>query len=291
MSKPRFATFWQGAALSPYERACLHSLVAHGHEVVVYSFEPVPQLPDELVACDAREIVPQRALALFAIDGRPSVTHFTDYFRFLMFQRTDQIWVDTDILLLKPFALETDCNFMGRETPSSVCTALLRLDRQDPRLAEIIARVEALSTKPLMWGETGPRLLTSVYGTGGSLPESVLYPVHFDEFYKVFLPSHRAECEALCLDATTLHLWNNLVVKMGVFKSIGPPIGSYLHAVFERTRSNDLFIDFYPESVMKVMVHNAVVKLGGDAGIKRTLRLLAPSLRTTLARRWPRLAR
>lgn len=291
MSNPRFATFWKGAALSPYERACLHSIVAHGHEVVVYSFDPVPDLPSELVARDAREIVPLDALSLFAIDGKPSVTHFTDYFRFLMFRKTDQIWVDTDIVLLKPFTLDSSRNFMGRETATSVCTALLRLDAADPRLAEIIARVEHLSTKQLTWGETGPRLLTAVYGLAEGLPESVLYPVHFDAFWKVFLPSHRDECETLCADATTLHLWNNLVVKMGVFKKIGPPRGSFLHAMFEQCRSNDLFVEFYPESVMKVMVHNAVIKLGGDAGIKSTLRLLAPSLKTTLARRWPVLAR
>ena len=42
---------------------------------------------------------------------------------------------------------------------------------------------------------------------------------------------------------------------------------------------------------MRMLVHNAVVKLGDDAGVTRVLRLIGPSLRSTISRRWPALVR
>ena len=105
----------------------------------------------------------------------------------------------------------------------------------------------------------------------------MFYPVHYDDYYKVFLPAYYDECVSLCRSATTLHLWNNLVVKMGLFKKIGPPVGSYLHRVFEKTGINERFSEFYPEAVMKVMIYNAVIKIGEGAGIKRVLSLVVPS--------------
>lgn len=291
MEPPKFATFWHGDELSPYELACLLSFINQKHDLVIYTYGRIRNLPESLPVRDAREIIAPDSMQLFAVGGKPSVSHFTDYFRFVMFTKTDRIWVDTDIILLKRFTQDGKRNLMGRETPTSVCTAVLHLDPADPRLAQMIARVETLSTRRLKWGDTGPRLLTSTYGMSDGLPESVFYPVHFDDYYKVFLAQYRDECERLCADATTLHLWNNLVVKMGLFKAIGPPQGSYLHAVFERVGVLDLFTTFYPEAVMKTMIHNAVDKLGEDAGIRKLVRLVGPSLRSTIGRRWPHLVR
>ena len=292
MTEFRFATFWHGGELSRYELACLLSFPRRGYELTVYTYGQINNLPGEIRIADAREILPPDTTSLFAVDGKPSYAHFTDYFRFVLFSKTDQIWVDTDILLLNRF--DERCarnNLMGRESPTSVCTAVLRLDPHDQRLGSMVEQVETLAKKKLRWGETGPRLLTSVYGVESGLPESAFYPVHFDDYYKVFLPQFRDECQALCRDAFTLHLWNNLVVKMGLFKTIGPPVGSFLHDVFENDETNRLFDVFYPESVMKAMVHNAVHKVGGDAGIRKVIALVAPSIRSTIARRWPQLGR
>ena len=291
MTAPQFATFWHGGGLSPYEVAGLLSFREHGHDIGVYSYGEVAGIPDGIRRLDAREILPPDSMTLFRVKGVPSASHFTDFFRFVMFQKTERIWVDTDILLLKPFALSWTGNLMGKETPTSVCTAVLRLDPADPRLQRMVSRVEALSTRNLVWGDTGPRLLTSVYGMGEGLPQHVFYPVHFDDYYKVFLASFRQECDVLCADATTLHLWNNLVVRMGLFKEIGPPKESFLHAVFERIGADRLFTTFYPESVMQTMIYNAVEKVGEDAGVRKVARLVGPSLRSTIARRWPGLVR
>ncbi|MFT4064047.1 hypothetical protein [Paraburkholderia sp.] len=285
MSKARFASFWHGPELSPYEIACLNSFSAYGSEVALYSYEPIANLPGNVIAKDASAILPRDSLNDFPIHGVPSMAHFTDYFRFVMFTKTDEIWVDTDLLLLRDLDLNAKGDLIGKESPSSICTALLRLDPDKPRLNELIKRVEAMKGTALSWGATGPRLLTAVYGVKAGLPESLFYPVHFDDYYKVFLPRYFDECAALCSDAYTLHLWNNRVVKMGLFKRIGPPVGSFLHHVFAQTGANGLFREFYPANVMQTMIDNVVEKVGSDEGVRKLLRVGVPMVRTAITRR------
>jgi hypothetical protein len=285
MSKARFAAFWHGPELSPYEIACLNSFTAYGSEVALYSYEPIANLPGGVTAKDASAILPRDSLNDFPIHGVPSMAHFTDYFRFVMFTKTDEIWVDTDLLLLRDLDLNANGDLIGRESQTSICTALLRLDPDKPRLYELIKRVEAMKGTELSWGATGPRLLTAVYGVKAGLAESLFYPVHFDDYYKVFLPRYFEECATLCSNAYTLHLWNNRVVKMGLFKRIGPPVGSFLHHVFAQTGANGLFREFYPASVMQTMIDNVVEKVGSDEGVRKLLRVGVPMFRTAITRK------
>ncbi len=213
------------------------------------------------------------------------MAHFTDYFRFVMFTKTDEVWVDTDMLLLRAFDRSLEGNIIGRESAASICTALLRLDPTDPRLLELLQRIEAMKGTSIKWGDTGPRLLTSVYGVEAGAPESDFYPVHFDDYYKVFLPQHFNECAALCADSYALHLWNNRVVKMGLFKRIGPPRGSFLHHVFERIGANSLFREFYPANVMQAMIDNVEQKVGRDEGFRKLLQIGMPVVKTAIVKR------
>ncbi|MEX3636857.1 hypothetical protein [Paraburkholderia sp. BR14320] len=285
MRKARFASFWHGPELSPYEVACLSSFTQYGSEVALYSYEPIAGLPPGVAAKDATTILPRDSLNDFPICGVPSMQHFTDYFRFVMFTKTDEIWVDTDMLLLRDFDLNAKGDLIGRENQTSICNAILRLDPDQPRLHEAIERIEAMKGTALKWGDTGPRLLTAVYGVKAGLPESLFYPVHFNDYYKVFLPRYFEECAALCSDTYTLHLWNNRIVKMGLFKRIGPPVGSFLHHLFEQTGANELFREFYPASVMQAMIDNAVEKVGSDEGVRKLLRVGVPMVTTAIARR------
>ncbi|CAD6508376.1 hypothetical protein ACFQ3P_00790 [Paraburkholderia sabiae] len=210
------------------------------------------------------------------------MAHFTDYFRYMMFAKAEETWVDTDMLLLKAFDLRESFNLIGRETADSACTAILRLDPQDARLPTLIHRVDAIKELPINWGDTGPRLLTSVYGVVDTYAPSYFYPVHFDDYYKVFLPRFADECALLCSNAYTLHLWNNRVVKMGLFKRIGPPAGSYLHHVFAEQGVLPSFVDLYPESVMETMVHNVENRVGCDEGMRKLFRVAVPSMKAAI---------
>src|ERR1019366_8799396 len=103
----RFGTFWSGT-LSPYETSCLASFIKNGYEVVLYSFEEIRDLPDDVQRADARKIVDRSYLDRFITNRATNVAAFSSYFRYLMFLKTDLCWTDTDIFMLQ------GCSMGGR---------------------------------------------------------------------------------------------------------------------------------------------------------------------------------
>ena len=55
--RPDVVTFWHGP-LDALRRLCLRSQVAAGHNVTVYSFEPLAGLPDGVGNAEAEAILP-----------------------------------------------------------------------------------------------------------------------------------------------------------------------------------------------------------------------------------------
>ena len=167
----------------------------------------------------------------------------------------------------------------------------MRLDGTHPKLPELIAKTEALRDRELVWGATGPRLLTAVFDSQTILHQayepSMFFPVHYNDAWKVLLPDYREECVQLCESSYTTHFWNDRMVKIGVWKRFCPPAGSFLETQFKADGSLRFFEDFYPEDVMRSMVINWRFRCeGGDIGLGQWLRQAAPSARLTFRRRF-----
>jgi hypothetical protein len=290
VTTPSFATFWAGKTVSPFEAACITSFVARGYAYTVFSYETIDNLPDGVDLRDAREITDEGNVSRFLIRGRPNLSHFSDLFRYELFRRTEHIWVDTDMLLLRSFDLASYDELLAREDASMLCGAIMRLDGTNPALATLIERTEGLRDRELVWGATGPRLLTSVFGRQAVMdrayPPERFFPIHYDQSWKVFLPERREECGELCRSAITTHLWNDRVVKIGIWKRFGPPVGSFLETQFRLDGSLRFFDDLYPESVMQNMVENWRFRCeGGDIGLGQWMRQAVPSAKLTVRRR------
>jgi Alpha 1,4-glycosyltransferase conserved region len=283
----QFASFWHGPPLAPFEAACLHSFVEAGHEVTLYGYEPVGNLPAGVRRGDAAKIADRAKMDAFRIGGKPSVSHFSDYFRYRMFARTEHTWIDTDVLLLRSWEQPPQRNLLALETPTSLCNAVMRVASDEPWLPELIERAEALTAGPMRWGETGPRLLTKIVGTQALMaqaaPPAQFFPIHWDDFWKVFLPEHADECRALCREAHTLHLWNNIVERLGYWKEFLPPADSYLHDLFVEHGGAPYFRGVFPLRNMRQLVENWRSRQTGDQlGIRGVVRQLVPSLQRTL---------
>ena len=273
--------------MSPFEAACIASYVKQGYEIAVYSYEPLGNVPLGAERCDAREIVQPEAMSKFLYAGKPNLSHFSDYFRYLLFQKTERIWVDADMLLVRRIDQPLSQTVLAREWQPSICGAVMRIGAQDGHLANLITATEAAMGKDLLWGETGPLLLTKEFGKAALMklafdPER-FYAIDHDDFWKVFLPEHADECEERTKRAWGVHLWNNIVDTLGYWKSLAPPAGSYLHQAFA---ANDLlgsFRDVYPEMVMRGMIANfRLRKTGEDLGIKQLITQLIPSVGRTV---------
>jgi hypothetical protein len=283
IERPSFATFWAGGPLSPFETACIRSFTLRGYEVALFSYEQASNVPEGVTARDAREIAPREDLELFLIDGKPNLSHFSDYFRYLLFQNTRYIWIDSDILLLRKFDVSFGDALFAKESQNSICGAIMCIDSSNPSLARLIESTKAVMKKNLVWGETGPKLLTKIFEKSEvfdrAYEPACFFPIGYEDFWKAFLPEFREECEEASKDAYTVHLWNNIVTRLGFWKNIAPPLGSFLATRFSLDETINHFEGVYPANVMRQMVENwRLRKSGGDIGIRQLLYQIAPSI-------------
>ena len=145
---PEVVTFWHGS-LDPLRRLCLASQVAAGHRVTVYSFDPLAGLPDGVSNAEAEAILPHG----FAEKLRPSgpdgawrdwtTLQFSDFFRMRLLARGAGLWLDADVLLLKPIAFDRAKPYFAWERPRQLGNSVLYLPSSDP----IVAAFEALMLK------------------------------------------------------------------------------------------------------------------------------------------------
>ena len=285
-----FATFWSGEQLSAFECACLRSLAVRGYPVHLYSFDQIANVPAGIALRDAAEIAPPESVRRFLYAGKPNLSHYSDYFRYLLFRKTPHIWIDADMLLLRPLDIALKGTLLAREREDSICGAIMRLDNTRPELDRLIASTEAAMDRELKWGETGPGLITKIFGRsatfGDAFAPQFFFPITHDDFWKAFLPEYRGECEQLCAEAFGVHLWNNIVDRLGVWKMLAPPPGSFLANRFEQDGSLGFFAGTYPEKVMRAMVENWRLRQDGSAlGIGNLSRQLLPSIGRTVRHR------
>ena len=109
--RPDVVTFWHGP-LDRLRLTCLRSQVAAGHKVTVYSFDPLPGLPDGVGNAEAEAILPHS----FSERLRPpqpdgswrdwTILQFSDFFRMRLMAEKAGLWLDADVLLLKPVEID-----------------------------------------------------------------------------------------------------------------------------------------------------------------------------------------
>lgn len=103
---------WIGP-LTRLERLTLGSFAAHGHEFHLWRYESVADpLPQGVVVRDANEVLPRaRVFRKRIADGEVGIGEgsyalFADLFRIKLLHELGGIWVDMDVLCLKPFDFE-----------------------------------------------------------------------------------------------------------------------------------------------------------------------------------------
>jgi hypothetical protein len=139
---PDVVTFWHGP-LDRLRQLCLSSQIAAGHRVTVYSFDPLPGLPDGVGNAEAEAILPH----VFSERLRPpqpdgswrdwTTLQFSDFFRMrLMAERTSpgsaRLWLDADVLLLKPVKIDPAKPYFAWERPRQLGNSVLYLPPDDP---------------------------------------------------------------------------------------------------------------------------------------------------------------
>jgi len=135
--RPDIVTFWHGP-LDRLRTLCLRSQIAAGHKVTVYSFDPLPGLPDGVGNAEAESVLPHafsEKLRPPQLDGswRDWTTlQFSDFFRMRLMAQRAGLWLDADVLLLKPVEIDSAKPYFAWERPRQLGNSVLYLPPNDP---------------------------------------------------------------------------------------------------------------------------------------------------------------
>src|SRR3954467_498965 len=134
---PEIVTFWHGP-MDALRQTCLRSQLAAGHKVTVYSFDTIPGLPAGIANADAEAILPH----VFSERLRPpqpdgswrdwTTLQFSDFFRMKLMAKNLGLWLDADVLLLKPVEIDPAKPYFAWERPRHLGNSVLYLPTNDP---------------------------------------------------------------------------------------------------------------------------------------------------------------
>lgn len=224
-----------GDTLSYLEILCLTSMVSAGHKVVLYSYSSALAVPNGVEIRDAAEIMPQAQFSRYA---NGSYALGSDLFRYQLFASLPCIWVDTDMLLLRPIPAQ-DAYVFGWEDANYINTAVLSIPSGSPMLREMLSLVSespffapwwdenqqakqeeavrrqaALGLPDLPWATTGPKLVTYLAlkheAARFAAPPETFYPVHWHDFRLPFEPGDQVT-PRLGAGTIGVHLWNHML--------------------------------------------------------------------------------
>lgn len=233
------AMLWVEGKLSYVEQLCIQSFLDAGHEVTLYHYGPVTNVPEGAAIVHGDAILKRDDFIQHGRTG--SLALFSDVFRYHLLTKSERtIWADTDAYCLRPFETDTG-HYFGWESKSHINGGVLGLPQDSPALAALLemshdefgipewfaedikAKLKAqadagnpVHCSEMPWGVWGPQAITHhLHKTGEdkyALPRDVLYPIGF-KYRRYLVKAARLEAaESHLTDNTTsIHLYGRRI--------------------------------------------------------------------------------
>ncbi|MCJ8138982.1 glycosyltransferase family 2 protein [Falsirhodobacter halotolerans] len=246
-------SLWIDGAISWLEIASLQSFVDLGHDVVLYTYGDVPNAPKGVTVRDAREVWENEDILVYKSANSPAL--HADIFRVKMVLVTGRVWVDTDVIALKPFLKSAEW-FIGheREDKLELGNAVFGM----PQTSKLLGKLDDLFSAPqpvppwmnrkqrdeitrrwqeepgfgigdLPWGTFGPKAVTqfaiATEEIGHAAPQSAFFPVAFNDRKVLVDPSQAEDLDARMAEAGSysVHLYSRWLRKVASRSDIGLP--------------------------------------------------------------------
>lgn len=202
-------SLWIGERLSWMERASIQSFLDLGHDYCLYAYGPVENMPENAVLGDAREIWDTNDIAIYKQANSPAL--HADIFRVKMVLQTGRVWVDTDVIALRPFTrdlewfigherqdrLELGNAVMGMPSDSKTLETLHEFltgtnpippwwnEGKRQRFLQDAANGNPSDMGDMPWGTAGPQALTFFASQSGEIEkaqeQNIFFPVTFQD--------------------------------------------------------------------------------------------------------------
>ncbi|RKF13518.1 hypothetical protein D6850_14570 [Roseovarius spongiae] len=254
---------WVEGPLSYVEQLCVQSFLDVGHEVTLYHYGPVSNVPEGVAVVHGDAVLKRDEFIQHGRTG--SLALFSDVFRYhLLTQGERMIWADTDAYCMKPFKTETG-HYFGWESEHHINGGVLGLPPDSAALAGLLemsgdeygipfwygdtakeklrARAEAgdpVHVSDLPWGVWGPQAVTAWLQRTGedkhAFARDVLYPVPFDLRRKMVKAGGRKAAEKCLTERTTsIHLYGRRIREFLASRPAGlPDEGGLIDALLKK---------------------------------------------------------
>jgi len=258
-NKPTIKTLWIGTELSSIEQLSIKSFLAWNHQVELFVYSDVKHIPPGAILRNANEILPESLI--FRYKHNKSLAAFANWFRYKLLHEEGGIWVDLDVVCLKPFQFDRELIF-GKEEYGKFNNAVLGGQPGHPLFKFMMDQAASpnsflpfdtfnekrrkLNRKYLQgnnrgnlkWGETGPvGLSKAIYYLGledYALPYTAFYPIHPKCWDSIF-DSTYPDPDKTFPNSFAIHLWNEMVKSNSLYgKDKQYPKDSLIEALKKR---------------------------------------------------------
>ena len=225
---------WIGESLGPIGQLSIRSFLANGHGYHLYTYGKVEGIPPGTTVLDGREILP--SARIFKYRDHDTYAGFSNHFRYRLLLLRGGVWVDCDVVCLRPLRLP-DFAVAQEETEdgSPQCAScLIAAPRGDELMRRAEAICDAADVNKLKWGQIGPKLMTRLVRELGRepalLPVEAVCPVGFMRWWEMISPEPavQARVREQVRPARAVHLWHELFRREGYHDRAQFPPGSLL---------------------------------------------------------------
>jgi hypothetical protein len=119
----QISSLWIGKPLSLAHKLSLTSFIYHGHSVKLYVYDMNLDVPPGVIKVNANKIVPESNV--FFHYGK--LTAFSDYFRYVMILKTNEMWVDVDTMCLSEDFFDKKEYVFIKESESIYAPGILKM--------------------------------------------------------------------------------------------------------------------------------------------------------------------
>jgi glycosyl transferase-like sugar-binding protein len=185
-------SLWIGERLSVMEKLSIQSFLACGHTFDLYAYQHIEGVPRGAQLRDANEIMPLD-LDNFRYDDVPCAAAFASAFRYKLLGEKGGIWVDTDVVCLRPIYLDEDYCFpltsgflmLGRNAGFSVDNWFIKAPKGSDFIRYCYDAAMQRAGTSMPWGTLGPTLLTAAvqqFSLGRFARGPLFFPINWKRF-------------------------------------------------------------------------------------------------------------
>jgi len=169
--------------------AATQSMRAMGHPVRVWSYTPTKLdflVPYGVELCDAADVVPKNLFE--RIVAGSEIRYFSDIFRYAALYEHGGLWMDTDVVMVRPFPFHGDhfFNLQWHHVGKGhfICGNVIYAEPYSRHMRNLYERaLERFSgTQGAVFGDIGPKLLSDYIASdyGAALREWLFSPMFFN---------------------------------------------------------------------------------------------------------------